>query len=146
VGIDHDTAAFAATTVRRWWQDLGAKAYPQARTLLIVADSGGSNGTRVRLWKWELQRLADTTGLTIHVSHLPPGTSRWNRIEHRLFAFITQNWRGRPQLTHATVVKLVAHTRTASGDWLRRPIECPENGACPPRGDAGGDLRQGPLA
>jgi hypothetical protein len=115
VGIDHDTAAFAVNTIHRWWKKIGAKAYPRAKSLLIVADSGGSNGTRVRLWKWELQRLADATRLTIHVSHLPPGTSKWNKIEHRLFSFITKNWRGRPLLTHATIVKLIANTRTTTG-------------------------------
>ena len=115
VGIDHDTAAFAVNTIRTWWKSIGRRAYPRAKSLLIVADSGGSNGTRVRLWKWELQRLADATKLTIHVSHLPPGTSKWNKIEHRLFSFISHNWRGRPLLTHATIVKLIASTRTSTG-------------------------------
>lgn len=119
VGIDHDTAAFAVNTIRRWWKTMGTKAYPRARSLLIVADSGGSNGSRLRLWKWELQRLADATQLTIHVSHLPPGTSKWNKIEHRLFSFISQNWRGRPLLTHATIVKLIAGTRTSTGLTVR---------------------------
>jgi hypothetical protein len=119
VGIDHDTAAFAVNTIRRWWKEMGAKVYPQATSLLIVADSGGSNGSRVRLWKWELQRLADATALTIHVSHLPPGTSKWNRIEHRLFSFISHNWRGRPLLTHTTIVKLIASTRTSTGLTVR---------------------------
>lgn len=115
VGIDHDTAAFAVNTIRSWWKGIGRRAYPRAKSLLIVADSGGSNGSRVRLWKWELQRLADATKLTIHVSHLPPGTSKWNKIEHRLFSFISHNWRGRPLLTHATIVKLIANTRTSTG-------------------------------
>jgi hypothetical protein len=115
VGIDHDTAAFAVSTIHHWWQKMGSKAYPRAKSLLILADSGGSNGSRLRLWKWELQRLADATRLTIHVSHLPPGTSKWNKIEHRLFSFITKNWRGRPLLTHATIVKLIANTRTSTG-------------------------------
>ncbi len=119
VGIDHDTAAFAVNTIHRWWKAMGAKVYPQATSLLIVADSGGSNGSRVRLWKWELQRLADATQLTLHVSHLPPGTSKWNKIEHRLFSFISQNWRGRPLLTHATIVKLIASTRTSTGLKVR---------------------------
>jgi hypothetical protein len=119
VGIDHDTASFAVNTIRRWWQAMGHQAYPRARSLLIVADSGGSNGSRVRLWKWELQRLADATALAVHVCHLPPGTSKWNQIEHRLFAFITQNWRGQPLLTHATIVQLIAHTRTATGLKVR---------------------------
>ena len=111
--------AFAVNTIRRWWKEMGAKAYPTAASLLVVADSGGSNGSRVRLWKWELQRLADATRLTIHVSHLPPGTSKWNKIEHRLFSFISQNWRGRPLLTHATIVKLIANTRTTAGLTVR---------------------------
>jgi len=115
VGMDHDTAAFAVNTIRRWWRTMGRPAYPRARSLLIVADSGGSNGSRVRLWKWELHKLASQTGLAIHVSHLPPGTSKWNQIEHRLFSFISQNWRGRPLLTHATMVNLIAHTRTSAG-------------------------------
>ena len=96
VGVDHDTAAFAVETIRRWWRSMGRKVYPQARRLLITADSGGSNGSRVRLWKLELQELADETGLRIGVCHFPPGTSKWNKIEHRLFSFITQNWRGKP--------------------------------------------------
>ena len=92
---------------------------PSGRSLLITADSGGSNGARVRLWKWELQKLADETGLTVCVSHLPPGTSKWNKIEHRLFSFITQNWRGRPLLTHATIVSLIGATRTSTGLQVR---------------------------
>jgi hypothetical protein len=119
VGVDHDTARFAVATIRRWWRELGRKAYPNADTLLITADSGGSNGTRLRLWKWELQRFADSSGLTISVSHLPPGTSKWNKIEHRLFSFISQNWRGQPLLTQATIVSLIANTRTASGLKVR---------------------------
>lgn len=115
VGVDHDTAAFAVNTIRRWWTHLGRKAYLQARPLLITADSGGSNGARVRLWKWELQRFADETGLAIHVCHLPPGNSKWNKIEHRMFSFISQNWRGRPLLTHATIVNLIGATRTKTG-------------------------------
>jgi hypothetical protein len=115
VGLDYDTASFAVNTIRAWWKRLGSKAYPSARSLLIVADSGGSNGSRVRLWKWELQQFANETGLTIRVSHLPPGTSKWNKIEHRLFSFISQNWRGRPLLSHATIVKLIANTTTSTG-------------------------------
>jgi len=115
VGIDHDTASFAVNTIATWWKAVGRATYPRAKSLLIVADSGGSNGTRVRLWKWELQRLADATGLSMQVSHLPPGTSKWNKIEHRLFAFISKNWRGRPLLTHAAIVKLISHTRNAKG-------------------------------
>jgi hypothetical protein len=119
VGVDHDTAAFAVNTIRRWWREMGAQAYPRATSLFVVADSGGSNGSRLRLWKWELQRLADATRLTIHVSHLPPGTSKWNKIEHRLFSFISHNWRGRPLLTHATIVQLISHTRTSTGLVVR---------------------------
>ena len=119
VGIDHDTARFAVATIRRWWRELGRKAYPKAGQLMITADSGGSNGSRLRLWKWELQRFADFSGLTISVSHLPPGTSKWNKIEHRLFSFISQNWRGQPLLTHAAIVSLIANTRTTTGLKVR---------------------------
>ena len=119
VGIDHDTAAFAVNTIRRWWKATGKAAYPKARALLIVADSGGSNGARVRLWKWELHKLACETKLTIHVCHLPPGTSKWNKIEHRLFSFISRNWQGQPLLTHATIVNLIANTRTSTGLKVR---------------------------
>ena len=119
VGVDHDTAAFAAATIKRWWRELGKKRYPRAKSLLITADSGGSNGSRLRLWKWELQKLADKIGLAISVCHLPPGTSKWNKIEHRLFSFISQNWRGRPLLTHATVVNLIAATKTNTGLKVR---------------------------
>ena len=119
VGMDHDTAAFAVNTIRRWWRATGRTAYPQARSLLIMADSGGSNGSRVRLWKWELHKLACETGLSIQVCHLPPGTSKWNKIEHRLFSFISQNWQGRPLLTHATIVNLIANTRTSTGLKVR---------------------------
>jgi hypothetical protein len=119
VGVDHDTAAFAVQTIRRWWREMGRPSYPQARSLLIIADSGGSNGARVRLWKWELQKLANQTGLTIAVSHLPPGTSKWNKIEHRLFSFISQNWRGQPLLSHATIVNLIGSTRTSAGLRVR---------------------------
>ena len=115
LGITSDTAAFAVESIRRWWHELGRSRYPSAGRLLITADCGGSNGARVRLWKTELQTLADQTGLSITVAHLPPGTSKWNRIEHRLFAFITQNWRGKPLLTHQVIVQLIASTRTAKG-------------------------------
>lgn len=115
VGIDHDTAAFAVESIRRWWQQAGRERYPDARRLLITADGGGSNGSRNRLWKWELQRLADQTGLTITVSHFPPGTSKWNKIEHRLFAFITQNWRGKPLVSYAVILNLIAATTTQAG-------------------------------
>jgi hypothetical protein len=119
VGIDHDTASFAVNTILRWWKEMGSKNYPRAKSLLIVADSGGSNGSRVRLWKWELQRLSDASHLKVHVCHLPPGTSKWNKIEHRLFSFISRNWRGQPLLTHATIVKLIAGTRTSTGLKVR---------------------------
>lgn len=115
VGIDHDTAAFAVESIRRWWYRLGQAMYPQATRLLITADGGGSNGSRVRLWKLELQRLADETGLAIQVRHLPPGTSKWNKIEHRLFAFITQNWRGKPLVSYEVIVSLIAATTTTTG-------------------------------
>ena len=123
VGIDHDPAAFAVHTIHRWWQTMGRRAYPRASSLLIVADSGGSNGSRVRLWKWELQRLADATQLILHICHFPPGTSKWNKIEHRLVSFISQNWRGRPLLTHATIVTLIARTRTATGLTVRCTLD-----------------------
>jgi hypothetical protein len=119
VGVDHDTAAFAVNTIRSWWRGMGRRAYPKAKSLLITADSGGSNGSRLRLWKWELQKLADETGMTIRVSHLPPGTSKWNKIEHRLFSFITQNWRGKPLLTHATIINLIGSTTTTKGLKVR---------------------------
>ncbi len=115
LGITSDTAAFAVESIRRWWQDLGQSRYPGADRILITADCGGSNGARVRLWKTELQTLADQTGLSITVAHLPPGTSKWNRIEHRLFAFITQNWRGKPLLTHQVIIQLIANTTTKNG-------------------------------
>jgi hypothetical protein len=115
LGINHDTATFAVESIRRWWHELGAPRYPTARRLLITADCGGSNGVRVRLWKRELQVLADELGIAITVCHLPPGTSKWNRIEHRLFAFITQNWRGKPLVSHQVIVQLIANTRTKTG-------------------------------
>jgi hypothetical protein len=115
VGIDHDTAQFAVNSIRSWWRHLGLKLYPDAERLQITADCGGSNGNRVRLWKVELQRLADDTGLEIAVCHLPPGTSKWNRIEHRLFSYITINWRGKPLHSLQTVVNLIAATTTSTG-------------------------------
>lgn len=115
VGVDHDTAAFAVETIRRWWLGMGKAVYPQAHQLLITADSGGSNGARVRLWKVELQRLADETGLRVSVCHLPPGTSKWNKIEHRLFSCISQNWRGKPLISYQVIVNLIAATSTESG-------------------------------
>jgi len=115
VGVDHDTAAFAVESIRRWWNSMGQAVYPRATRLLITADSGGSNGARVRLWKVELQKLADETGLRIAVGHLPPGTSKWNKIEHRLFSFISQNWRGKPLISHEVIVNLIAGTTTETG-------------------------------
>lgn len=120
VGIDNDTSEFAVESIRRWWRTMGSDVYPDAKELLITADSGGSNGYRVRLWKAELQRLANETGLDISVRHFPPGTSKWNKIEHRLFSFISQNWRGRPLVNHEVIVNLIAATKTKSG--LR--VEC----------------------
>lgn len=119
VGIDHDTAAFAVNAIRSWWHDIGKTRYRAANHLVITADSGGSNSARSRLWKIELQRLADETGLRLIIRHLPPGTSKWNRIEHRLFSFITGNWRGQPLLTHQIIVELIAATRTDSGLTVR---------------------------
>jgi hypothetical protein len=115
IGISHETAAFAVDTIRHWWRQMGRRRYPAATALLITADGGGSNGARNRAWKVELQRLADRTGLTLHVCHLPPGTSKWNKIEHRLFNHITMNWRGRPLATLEAVVALIANTRTRTG-------------------------------
>jgi hypothetical protein len=115
VGIDADTGAFAVESIRRWWHKLGQARYPDATCLTITADCGGSNGAKVKLWKRELQRFANETGLTITVTHLPPGTSKWNKIEHRLFAFITQNWRGKPLVSHAVIVQLIGATTTETG-------------------------------
>jgi hypothetical protein len=115
VGTDHDTAAFAVASIRRWWESMGQPLYPAAQRLLITADAGGSNGYQVRLWKLELQKLADETGLEIAVRHFPPGTSKWNKIEHRLFSAISQNWRGKPLISHEVVVNLIAATTTRTG-------------------------------
>ena len=115
VGVGHDTARFAVESIRRWWRRMGRKRYPRAKRLMITADCGGSNGSRVRLWKLELQNFADQTGLAITVAHHPPGTSKWNRIEHRMFAFITQNWRGKPLISHKVIVQLIAATTTSTG-------------------------------
>jgi len=115
VGIDHDTAEFAVESIRRWWRSMGREAYPKATRLLITADSGGSNGSRLRLWKLELQKLADETRLRIAVCHFPPGTSKWNKIEHRLFSFISKNWRGKPLTSLQVIVSLIAATTTATG-------------------------------
>jgi Rhodopirellula transposase DDE domain len=113
VGVDHDTPAFAVASIRQWWMTMGKRAYPDAAELLVTADAGGSNGYRARAWKVELQCLADETGLHIHVCHFPPGTSKWNKIEHRLFCHITQNWRGRPLTSFETVVNLIGSTQTS---------------------------------
>jgi hypothetical protein len=115
VGVDADTAAFAVESIRRWWYKLGQARYPDATCLTVTADCGGSNGVHVRLWKRELQRFADETGLKVTVAHLPPGTSKWNKIEHRLFAFITMNWRGKPLLSHQVIVQLIGSTTTDTG-------------------------------
>lgn len=115
VGTDHDTASFAVASIRGWWRHEGRQLYPQTTRLLITADGGGSNGYRVRLWKWELQRLANQTGLEIAVCHFPPGTSKWNKVEHRLFSFISSNWRGEPLRDYETVVGLIACTTTVKG-------------------------------
>jgi hypothetical protein len=115
VGVDNDTATFAVQTIRRWWQEVGRARYPLANRLLITADGGGSNGSRVRLWKLELQRLADELDISIEVHHLPPGTSKWNKIEHRLFSFITQNWRAKPLVSYRVIVDLIGATTTKSG-------------------------------
>ncbi len=123
VGISHDTAEFAVATIRTWWNEMGAKKYPKATSLLITADGGGSNGYRLRLWKLELQQLADELGFPITVCHLPPGTSKWNKIEHRLFSFITQNWRGKPLVTHQVIVNLIAATTTSKGLTVRSRLD-----------------------
>lgn len=115
VGCDHDTASFAVASIRRWWSSMGCREYPEAEQLLICADSGGSNGYRIRLWKLELQTLVDETGLWVTVCHLPPGTSKWNKIEHRLFSYISMNWKGRPLVSHEVVVKLIGATMTKTG-------------------------------
>ncbi len=120
VGIDHDTAEFAVQSIKKWWECMGKKRYPDAKRLMITADGGGSNGSRVKLWKIELQKFATETGLEISVCHFPPGTSKWNKIEHRLFSFITKNWRGKPLVSYEVIVNLIANTRTEKG--LR--VEC----------------------
>ena len=123
VGCDHDTASFAVASLRRWWTSMGCQAYPQADQLLICADSGGSNGYRIRLWKYELQSWVDETGLWVTVCHLPPGTSKWNRIEHRLFSYISMNWRGRPLISHEVVVKLIGATMNKSGLKVKAKLD-----------------------
>jgi hypothetical protein len=123
VGIDHDTAEFAVQSIRRWWTEMGRPLYPKAKRLLITADCGGSNGYRVRLWRFELQKLADALGLLIQVCHFPPGTSKWNKIEHRMFCHITNNWRGRPLLTRQVIVNLIGSVTTAQGLRVRAELD-----------------------
>jgi DDE family transposase len=123
VGTDHDTPAFAVESIARWWRYMGKHAYPDAQALLITADAGGSNSARSRLWKVELQRFADRSGLAISVSHFPPGTSKWNKIEHRLFCHITENWRGRPLVDHETVVQLIGNVRTTAGLTVKAKLD-----------------------
>jgi Rhodopirellula transposase DDE domain len=123
VGIDHDTAQFAAASIRRWWTEMGSQRFPRASKLLITADGGGSNSSRNRLWKKSLQELANELDLTLNVSHFPPGTSKWNKIEHRLFCFITKNWRGRPLTTYEVIVNLIASTTTKAGLFVRAAID-----------------------
>jgi hypothetical protein len=123
VGIDHDTAFFAAEAIARWWRKMGRKRFPKARQLLITADGGGSNGSRCRLWKVALQQLADRIGLDLSVCHFPPGTSKWNKIEHRLFCHITQNWRGKPLVSHQVIVSLIAKTTTRTGLRVRAELD-----------------------
>jgi len=123
VGTDHDTSAFAVESIRRWWNMMGKARYPQATRLLITADSGGSNGARVKLWKVELQKLANETGLEIQVSHLPPGTSKWNKIEHRLFSAISLNWRGRPLVSHEVILALIESTTTRTGLKVKASLD-----------------------
>ena len=126
VGMSHDTGEFAVQAVRTWWIEMGRARYPAAKSLLVTADGGGSNGYRLRLWKFELQRLADELGIPIRVCHLPPGTSKWNKIEHRLFSYITQNWRGKPLITHQVIVELIAATKTKAGLTVRSGIDSRE--------------------
>ena len=123
VGIDHDTAQFATNSIRRWWKEMGCRRFPQARQLLITADGGGSNNSRCRLWKVSLQKLADDLGMRLQVCHFPPGTSKWNKIEHRMFSFITQNWRGRPLVSHQAIVNLIASTTTRAGLRVKAALD-----------------------
>lgn len=123
VGITSDTAEFAVNTIRSWWRNMGKKEYSKATKLMITADCGGSNGNRVRLWKWELQKLANELDLEIHVCHFPPGTSKWNKIEHKMFSYISQNWRGVPLITHETVVQLIGNTKTTKGLQIQAQID-----------------------
>lgn len=126
VGIDHDTSQFAVHTIQQWWCQMGKPTYPDAKKILITADGGGSNGSRNRLWKYELQRLTDSTGLLVMVCHFPPGTSKWNKIEHRMFSHITKNWRGRPLTSHEVVVNLIANTTTEAGLRIKAVLDLKE--------------------
>lgn len=123
VGIDHDTSSFAVESIRRWWNKMGQQTYPEAKRLLITADGGGSNGYRIRLWKIELQRFADEQGLEIFVCHFPPGTSKWNKIEHRMFSHISMNWRGKPLTSHEVIVNLIANTTTQQGLKIQAELD-----------------------
>lgn len=123
VGVDHDTAQFAVESIRRWWHRMGRGCYPHAQAILITADGGGSNASRNRLWKVELQKLTDDTGLAIYVRHFPPGTSKWNKIEHRMFCHITENWRGRPLINHEVIVNLIGHTTTKTGLTIQAELD-----------------------
>jgi hypothetical protein len=123
VGVDHDTAQFAVESIRRWWSHMGSLCYPRAQAVLITADGGGSNASRNRLWKVELQKLANDIGLAIYVRHFPPGTSKWNKIEHRLFCHITENWRGRPLINHEVIVNLIGNTTTATGLTVQAALD-----------------------
>jgi hypothetical protein len=123
IGSDHDTAAFAVTTIQHWWERMGKALYPTATRLLICADGGGSNSSRCKLWKWELQRLADLIGVRIYVCHFPPGTSKWNKIEHRMFSFISINWRGKPLTNFEVMVELISHTTTETGLTIQAEVD-----------------------
>jgi Rhodopirellula transposase DDE domain len=141
VGVGHDTAAFAVQTIRRWWQDIGRPRYPNARRLVITADGGGSNGVRIRLWKSELQRLANEWGIDVEVHHLPPGTSKWNKIEHRLFSFISMNWRATPLVSYRVIIDLIGATTTETGLSVRCELDPTEY----PRGIAVSDAEMDAL-
>lgn len=123
VGTDHDTAQFAVHTIREWWYQMGRDLYPHSEELLITADGGGSNGSRLRLWKYELQRFADETQLVLSVCHFPPGTSKWNKIEHRMFSYITKNWRGRPLISHEVIVNLISNVKTKAGLKIQAALD-----------------------
>jgi hypothetical protein len=123
VGINHDTAEFAVEAIRTWWKEMGELLYATAATIFVTADAGGSNGYRIRLWKTELQKLVNEIGISIAVSHFPPGTSKWNKIEHRLFSFITKNWRGKPLVTHQVIVEMICATTTKTGLTVKARID-----------------------